>query len=239
MPADTQPTLLALDTATRQATAAVSRGETILAAAGREVTTHSEGLLALIQQVMGEAGVAAGALDGVVCGRGPGSFTGLRIGLATAKGICFAGGIPLVCVSSLVALGRGGGRWLESQGQERDGLVAAVLDARRKEVFCGLFRAGVAVDQEQVLSPEAAGRYLGELGESALLCGDGAVLYREQLPGALAPDGLHTIRAEELALAGLGRVLAGEADELHEAVPQYIRASDAKLPKVPQVRGPS
>lgn len=230
----TEPTILALDTATRQATAAVTRGPVILAEAGREVTTHSEGLLGLIQEVLDEAGVAVTGLDAVACGRGPGSFTGLRIGMATAKGLCLAGGMPLLCVSSLLPLGRGAWRWLVNEGREPTGLTAAVLDARRNEVFCGLFRGGEAAGEERVLSPEGAAAYLAEQGEPTLLCGDGALLYREQLPGELAPPDLHAISAGHLALGALPRLLAGEADDLHTAVPTYIRASDAKLPKIPQ-----
>ncbi len=233
----TDPTLLALDTATRQATVAVTRGETLLAAAGRQVTTHSEGLLILVKEVLEEVSLEVRALDGVVCGRGPGSFTGLRIGLATAKGLCLAADLPLLCVSSLLPLGRGAWRWLLAEERDPDLLVAAVLDARRKEVFCGLYRQGQEVEPEAVLSPEGAAELLAARGEPILLCGDGAELYRDLLPGELAPEQLHQIHAEHLAFAALPRLAAGDTDDLHEAVPKYIRASDAKLPKIPQTSG--
>lgn len=99
-----EPTILALDTATRRATVAVSRGQTILAEANRDVTTHSEGLIFLIEEALGAAELNIQDIDAVACGRGPGSFTGLRIGMATAKGLCFAAKKPLVTVSSLYAL---------------------------------------------------------------------------------------------------------------------------------------
>lgn len=230
------PLLLGLDTATRQATVAVTRGETLLAEASVQVTTHSEGLLKLIQQTLEHAGVdEVGDLSGVICGRGPGSFTGLRIGLATAKGLCLAAGLPLICVSSLLPLGLGAHRWLAQQGEgAAETLVAAVLDARRKEVFCGLFRGGEPQGEERLLSPDGAAAWLGQQGEPTLLVGDGAQLHEDVLPGELAPEALHTIEARHLCQAALPRLLAGDTDDLHDAVPTYLRASDAELPKIPQ-----
>jgi len=246
-----KPVILGLDTATRQATVAITRGEEVLAETGRQVTTHSEGMLQLIHDAVERAGLAGdggvggvgavGGFDAVACGRGPGSFTGLRIGLATAKGLCLATGKPLICVSSLLPLGRGAWRWLSGQeGRDAMALSAAVLDARRNEVFCGLFRSGEPVGEERLLSPEGAAAWLGELDEPVLLCGDGAQLYAQILSGELAPDEeLHTIQARHLCLAALPRLLAGDVDDLDEAVPTYLRASDAKLPKIPQIKAPS
>ena len=232
-----QIVLLGLDTATRQATVAVTRGEQVLAEAAEQVTTHSEGLLLLIQDCLERAGVEGGvdALSGVACGGGPGSFTGLRIGLATAKGLCLATGVPLICVSSLLPLGRGAWCWLQDQpGRDPRALVAAILDARRKEVFCGLYRGGQPVDEERLLSPEGAAAWLGQLDEPPLLVGDGALAYQHVLPGELCPEPLHTIEARHLCLAALPRLLAGDTDDLDEAVPTYLRSSDAKLPAIPQ-----
>lgn len=229
--------VLALDTATRRATVALCEGETILAEHAREVTTHSEGLLALVQRVLDESCLTADRLDGVACGRGPGSFTGLRIGLATAKGLCLAADLPLVCLSSLLPLARAAA---PAAGQRA---VLAVLDARRGEVFSGLFRAGAAAGSEQVWPPEELGRRAPH--EPLVLAGDGALLHRELLlrslgPRAeLAPDGCHRIEARELCLAALPRLAAGEVDDLERAVPLYIRPSDARLPAIPQDRRPA
>ncbi len=236
------PLVLALDTATRQATAAVCRGAQVLAEDAREVTTHSEGLLPLLDEVLRLAGLSVRDLHGVVCGVGPGSFTGLRIGLATAKGLCLAAGLPLVGVSSLLplALACGGGedRW-----------VAAVLDARRGEVFCEVYRGAAPAGAVGGGLPEALGPTLlarpedlpGRLtalcGAAPLvLAGDGALRYEELLLprlGAgcrLAPPGGHEIRARYLAQAAGPRLAAGEADDLQELVPRYVRAADARLP---------
>lgn len=115
--------LLALDTSTRSATVALTIGDEIAAERQREVTTHSEGLLALIDDVLRDGGVPVGDLDGIVCGSGPGSFTGLRIGMATAKGLCFATGKRLYCVESMTALALG--------ARDLAPLTLTVLDAGR------------------------------------------------------------------------------------------------------------
>lgn len=233
------PTLLCLDTATRCASVALCRGEAVLAEAEGLVTTHSEGLMAQIDAVLREAGVAARDVTAVVCGLGPGSFTGLRIGLATAKGLCFAAGRPLIGLSSLLPLGLAARAFLDGEGLLPDLLVAAVLDARRTQVFCGLFRGGEPASPEVVCSPEALPAHLRTRvapDEPLLLVGDGAHLYAEGLLPALGPlarlgpPALSTIHARYLGLAALPRVAAAEFDDVMETVPRYLRDADARLP---------
>lgn len=232
--------VLALDTATSRATVAVCQGERVLAEDAREVTTHSEGLLTLIHETLAAAELPLSALDAVVCGRGPGSFTGLRIGMATAKGLCFAAGKPLICASSLQPLAS-----LVEESMEDVGSVAAVLDARRKEVFCGLYQRGQTLQPEFLARPgelvEILAQAMGDdPAEPLVLAGDGAVLYQELLlsglsgRAVLAPDACHQLHARYLARAALPRLAAGDTDDLARAVPLYIRPSDARLPKIPQ-----
>jgi tRNA threonylcarbamoyladenosine biosynthesis protein TsaB len=225
-------TILALDTATRQATVAVCRGSGILAERGREVTTHSEGLLDLIDETLREAGVTVHDLDAIACGRGPGSFTGLRIGMATVKGFCLATGAPLIAISSLLPLAAA---TTEAIG-DLEGPVAAVLDARREEVFVGLYRGLKLVGPEQVLRPEDLPALLPD-DKPTVLAGDGALLYWDRLHellgdrASLAPEGCHEIQARYLCLAALPRLGAADLDDLETAVPLYIRPSDARLPE--------
>jgi tRNA threonylcarbamoyladenosine biosynthesis protein TsaB len=227
--------LLALDTATRHASVAVCEETQVLAEAEQEVTTHSEGLLSLIDGALRRAGLSLSDLDAVVCGRGPGSFTGLRIGLSTAKGLCLAARKPLVCLSSLLPLGAA----VAEARSGSDDLVAAILDARRQEVFLGLFRAGCLLEPESLRRPPDLAADLAARDEPVLLAGDGALLYRDLLQsalgerGALAPEGCHAIHARYLALAALPRLRDGEVDDLAEAVPHYLRPSDARLPDPP------
>ena len=232
--------LLALDTSTRQASVAVCDDDgRPLAHAEQEVTTHSEGLLPMIHLVLAEAGAAVSDLSAVACGRGPGSFTGLRIGMATAKGICLAADLPLICVSSLLPLGAAAA---EASGEQV--LVAAVLDARRKEVFCGLFRGGRNLGDEVLYTPADLVPYLQqEAGDETLvLAGDGALAYHDVLLDGLgdrahlAPEHCHAVQASHMARAAAERLAAGDTDDLLHAEPLYIRSSDAKLPKVAQDR---
>ena len=198
----------------------------------REVNTHSDVLLALVDEALREAGLRVADLDAVVCGRGPGSFTGLRIGLATAKGLCLAGGKKLLCLSSLVPLGRAAAA-VAPAGQ----LCAGVLDARRAEVYYAFFRDGEPLGAEALARPAELAGELGRRGEPVLLAGDGALLYREELLSGgggscrLAPESCHAIRARYLVEAAVPRLEAGEADDLAAVVPTYIRASDARLPQ--------
>jgi tRNA threonylcarbamoyladenosine biosynthesis protein TsaB len=215
--------LLALDTSTRTAGVAVWRDGRVLAERKRVVTTHSESLLEVIDEALAAAAVEPRALDAVACGAGPGSFTGLRIGLATAKGLCFALGRPLILVSSLEALA----------ARAPDGRVCAILDAHKDEVYAGLFSVekGVvrALGEERVLAPEALA---GELrGGGMTLVGDGALRYRALFDAApLDEDGAPGAR--EHARLGAARLAAGERSDLASSAPKYIRLSEAELMKL-------
>ena len=251
--------VLALDTATRRASVALCRGETLLCEGSREVTTHSEGLMPLVEETLERCRVGVQELGAVVCGRGPGSFTGLRIGMATAKGLCLAADVPLYCGSSLQALalsvdalsgdGPGGATasLVAAPGEATASLVVAVLDARRKEVYLGLFDRGEPLMQEVVCEPARVAEHLPQgVGDRPLvLAGDGALAYQEVLLGGLgdratlAPEGCHHVEARHLAGAARARIAAGDADDLGAAVPLYIRSSDARLPAIAQDRRPA
>jgi tRNA threonylcarbamoyladenosine biosynthesis protein TsaB len=219
--------VLALDTATLTASVAVLDDDTLTAADGR-ADTHSEGLLPLIDAVLARAGFGVDALDAIACGAGPGSFTGLRIGLATAKGLCFALGKPLVLVSSLAALAHG------AAGRP----VLAVLDARKREVYAGAFdAAGQPLAAERVLAPDGLAAYAEAAapGQRLLVVGDGALAYPEAAARAGVVDAAAraTPDARAVALLGAARLRAGASDPLLTAAPTYIRASEAEIASVP------
>ena len=218
--------LLAFDTATLLATSAVTDNETVLARRQRQVTTHSEGLLALIDETLRAAETGIAELDAIVCGRGPGSFTGLRIGLATAKGLCLAADKPLLCVSSLVGCAGA------VAGAGHEGPVAVLLDARRDQVYCGLFDRLRLLEPEVLLEPAELRRHLGTR-PSLVVAGDGALRYHAEhfsdLP--LAADACHAIEAEHLAFAARARAAAGDFDDLERVVPTYLRPPDVRAPR--------
>ena len=216
------PVLLALDTSTLQATAALLCGGEILGEVERRVTTHSERLLVAIDDLLRGASLSIDRVDAIACGKGPGSYTGLRIGMSTAKALCWAAGRPLVCVSSLAALA-GNVRGL----RPRPALVVPCIDARRGEVFAGFFGPDGALAPEVVIEPEALRARLA--GEPALLVGDGALTYRAIFAGLdLAPDAAHAVRAREIGRLAMPRLARGDTEDVAAVEPTYLRASDAE-----------
>lgn len=203
--------ILGIDTSTLIAGVALVDGEHVYEARGSS-TGRSADVLVTIDEVCARAQVAPLAIEAVAVGAGPGSFTGLRIGMATAKGIAFATRTQLWAVSSLAALA-----WDAQQP-----LVCAVLDARRAEVFAGIYREGVLVGEERVLAPKDVAAFAGE----AVFAGDAIDVYPELAPLAdrwLAPRTPSGVAVARLALAG------ARVDILTSGTPTYIRPSEAEV----------
>jgi tRNA threonylcarbamoyladenosine biosynthesis protein TsaB len=192
--------LLAFDTATPIATMALVRGEEVLG----ERTSRAATVLADADELLRAARLTTARLQGVVVGTGPGSFTGIRIGLAAARGLQLALGVPVAGVSTLDALAAG--------------LPGAlpVIDAQRREVFT--VSGG---------EPVARGPHELELEPGTVCIGDGAVRYRSQLEamGAeIPPDG----DAVHLPRARLHARLAFDFGDADLVAPIYVRAPDAE-----------
>jgi tRNA threonylcarbamoyladenosine biosynthesis protein TsaB len=220
--------LLALDTATLFASVAALEGERVVATRSERVTTHSDRLLTLVAETLGEAGWTPRDIEAVACGAGPGSFTGLRIGLATAKGLCLAHQRPLVLVSSLAALAARG-----------RGATLAVLDAHKGELYAGEFfvdENGVPTptDDEETIAPAALRARLEARGGAPLaVVGDGLLRAPELLsvPGVTRVDDMPAPQATDVGRLAAQRLARGESDPLVEAAPRYIRPSEAELMK--------
>jgi tRNA threonylcarbamoyladenosine biosynthesis protein TsaB len=235
--------LLAIDTATPATVAGV------LLADGRVVEArddppagsrgeHASRLLPLIERALEEAGVTWDELERIVVGVGPGGFTGLRIGIATARALAQARGLPLVPVSSLAALasGAGGARAAEAgearaagAGEARAPLTAAVIDARRGEVFAGVWEGDRERLAPAALAPTALAERLRALEAPVQAVGDGAVRFRQELEatGVVVPaDGSAVHRIAAAPLCRLGA--AGKPAERDRLLPDYRREPDAK-----------
>jgi tRNA threonylcarbamoyladenosine biosynthesis protein TsaB len=207
--------VLALDTALSATSAAVVDGVRVLAARSDPMERgHQERLAGLVRDVMATAGVPYHALDRIGVTVGPGSFTGLRVGLAFAKGLSVALGAPCVGVGSLEALAAS----VPSQG-----LVAAVVDARRGQMYLQLFRAGAALAAPQALTLDDAEARIAPMAADAPLTvvGSGASLLAPQ-PGLLVEERRF---CDPVALA---RLAAAAPEPIARPEPLYLRAPDAK-----------
>jgi len=222
--------VLGMDTATADAVVGVARGGEILRDAAVEPDAdgrprHSRVLLAEVERCAEAAG-GWSAVDRIAVGTGPGSYTGLRIGIATARGLAQARGLPLAGVSSLAALAHGMAGHPEAIARR----LLPVLDARRGQVFAALYeRDGVEVWEPLVADPASLAGRLGELEASPLAAGDGAVRFRAELEAAgvtVAPseDPVHRIYAQDVCALGESTAEA-PPDQIE---PVYLRPPDAK-----------
>jgi tRNA threonylcarbamoyladenosine biosynthesis protein TsaB len=222
--------ILYVDTCGATASVAVGDGDRVAAettlAVDRRLSTR---LLAVIDALLGETGMSAGDLDAYGVTRGPGSFTGVRVGMATVKGMALAAGKPVVGVSSLVLVAAN----LPFARHQ----VCALLDARKKEVYAGLFActgAPAPVAPEWVVPPETL---CERITEPTLFVGDGATAYRQLIEGrcgsraSFAPFPCSFPRAANgILLARLG-FERGEALPSSRLTPVYIRPSEAEVNK--------
>ena len=227
--------ILALDTATLTASVALAddRGRA-LASGAAAVRTHSEQLLPLLDQLLAGLGASMRDVRAIACGAGPGSFTGLRIGLATAKGLAFATGAPLYLVSSLEALVHAA----LAAGAARDALLVPCVDARKREVFLGFHRAGRQVAPEMVCTPERMASSIAEIAARehapVVLFGEGAQRYREHAAVAapIRDDLPATPPATSIAaLAHARRATDPAGDPVASAAPTYIRPPEITPPR--------
>jgi tRNA threonylcarbamoyladenosine biosynthesis protein TsaB len=197
--------------------------------------THSERLLPAIDRLLLDVGVGLDALGGVAVSIGPGSFTGLRIGLGTVKGLAYATALPVVGVPTLEALA-----WNVPFVREQ---VCAVLDARKQEVYAALFRYQdgelLRVMEDTALSPESL---CAKIRRTTLMVGDGVCAYGELFRRVLGdrmripPPVNRGPRPACVAALGRQRLVRGERDPADSLVPRYLRPSEAELRRHTQGR---
>ncbi len=217
--------VLGIDTSTMTGGVALLRDDELVGESVLNIrTTHSERLLPALERLLADGGIGVKAINLLSVVTGPGSFTGLRIGVATAKGLSYALGIPSVGVTTLEGYG-----W---QFSFFPGTVLALVDARREHVFWQAFRHGVAVSDpsygplQDVLS---WCRPSEELEKPVLFVGDGAVNYSEQIGASAvvsAAQGL--LRPSAVAHLGYTRFIAGEQSDAFTLNPTYMRQTEAE-----------
>jgi tRNA threonylcarbamoyladenosine biosynthesis protein TsaB len=227
--------LLALDTSTvRTSVALLVAGQPVAEAAAAVGVHTAECLLPTLDTVLREAGVALEAVDAFAVTLGPGSFTGLRIGLATLKGFALGTARPAVGISSLAALA--------AAAPAGAGPVLATLDARRGELYAGAFAdPGVRVADvlpEGLFAPEQlAGRFgaCRVVGEGAQVCGEALA---RALPAAVFCEGDPWPHARDVARLAWQALGAGEGSDPAALAPRYVRRAQAEVVRTGEATEP-
>jgi len=212
--------VLAIDTSTETLALAAARGEVWASLCLRRGLQHSSGLLPLAAGLLAELGMSAADLELLICARGPGSFTGIRIGLATAMGISHGRGVPLVGVSTLDAIAL---PWVS-----RDGDVYAVLDARKGKYYTALYRHGERQGAYRDVSPGELEQLLAD-ADRPLLAGPDA----PRIGGLLGDTGQRVSSSDFLDPRSLLRIGMKQFEEKGEdpstLQPLYLRKSEAEI----------
>lgn len=222
--------ILAVDTATYTGSVALLEDDQVAAEWSlQSAQTHNRRLLQAIDLLLRQTGWDIGAIDAFAVTVGPGSFTGLRIGMSTVKALAWSLAKPFVGVSSLDALA-GALPYAHMP-------VCPILDARKKEVYFATYRStanGGQIRQSPYIAA-APEQLVEHLTETTIVCGDGWLLYRESLLPALAgvaieaPAPFHLIRASFVGALARQKLLAGETDDPLTSAPLYVRPSEAEL----------
>ncbi|HBB98230.1 MAG TPA: tRNA (adenosine(37)-N6)-threonylcarbamoyltransferase complex dimerization subunit type 1 TsaB [Blastocatellia bacterium] len=220
----TEPVILAIETATRSGGVAVARGEQVLAArAGEATVSHSMNLIEMIEETLQEAGVKLSEVDLFAVAEGPGSFTGLRIGLATVKAFAAHLNRKVAGVSTLAAVAHASGA---------TGEIIALLPAGRGEVFAQRLSVDegnvAAMDQARHLSPSAVTEQYGEI-ERLTFAGEGARIFTPPgNPNWIVMDDSRNL-APSIALLGFVNYREGKSVAPEDLRAVYVRASDAEI----------
>ena len=177
--------ILLIETATDVCSVAVSEGNEILSSGHiTEARSQASQLTPLIQDTVSRAGMRIQDLAAVAVSSGPGSYTGLRVGVSTAKGICFGAGIPLIGIETLTAIAYGAIRTGAAQEDPEGTVIIPMIDARRMEVYTALYDSSaqrISDTEAVVLAPDTFSGTLAEY-RRAVFTGDGATKYESMIP---------------------------------------------------------
>lgn len=220
--------ILALESSAKAASVALCRDGVLIAKSQQcSGLTHSCTLLPMAEQMLKNTDTKLADVDAIAVARGPGSFTGVRIGVSTAKGLAWGAQKPAIGVSTLEAMAYHG------LAAGEGALVCAAMDARRSQIYNALFeiRGGkpVRLCEDRAISLAELGEELGKMQKSVFLVGDGAQLCYNTcldmgIPAVLAPDNLVSQSAWGVAMAAFGQTPV-PAEEL---LPVYLRLSQAE-----------
>lgn len=222
--------ILAFETSAKAASAAILEDGRLLGEYTQNSgQTHSRTVMKMAEDLLRNCDLSAAEVDAVACAAGPGSFTGVRIGVAAAKGFAWGRQLPCYGVSTLEAMARG--------VAVTDGVYCAAMDARRDQVYTALFQMERGcfsrLTEDLAISVEELGQLLKNYEKHKMLVGDGAALCYNKLSMSdpylcLLPEHLRMQRAAGVALLAWDRIQAGERPTGGELVPNYLRLSQAE-----------
>ena len=222
--------ILALETSAKSVSCAVVEDGAPLASAYQCTgLTHSRTLLPMVDAMLKNADLTIDDMDAIAIAAGPGSFTGLRIGIAAVKGLAWAADKPCLGISTLEAMAE--------NIAHLSGLVVGAMDARRAQVYNAIFEAAAGelrrLTEDRAISIEELYADLAKIDKKIILVGDGAALcyttLSERLPGlCLMPEHLRQQRASGVALAAWAMYQRGECADAAALRPNYIRLSQAE-----------
>ena len=222
--------ILAFETSAKAASVALAQDGQLLAESYQNTgLTHSQTLMSMAENLLHTCGCTPQDIDAVAVAAGPGSFTGVRIGVAAAKGFAWARELPCYGVSTLEAMALNLGI--------HQGYILPVMDARRSQVYTALFHADCGnytrIREDRAISLQELGEDVQTLSEPIFLIGDGSLLcyntLLEAVPNLVCPPEhrMHQ-RAAGVALAAFQKIAAGEAGDGAALTPNYLRLSQAE-----------
>jgi tRNA threonylcarbamoyladenosine biosynthesis protein TsaB len=224
---DVMSLLLVIDTALEKAHVALVQSTGLLAFRVNPITQqHASFVQTAIADICQETNIQLEQLTGVVVVNGPGSYTGLRVGLSSAKGICYALDIPLYTLSTLQVMAAGSLKCAQQQGLTIDDntLLCPMIDARRMEVFTSLYKPDLSLAKEPVaLIADENSLLAWAAGAAVIYSGNGVNKLAPLLPPGCTIQTTGSYDADDLASLALGVVRGGEAVNLAYAEPFYLK----------------
>ena len=227
--------ILNIETATQHCSVGVSRhGKMLAIRESSEKNIHASKVTVFTQEVCSEANISMKDLDAVAVSMGPGSYTGLRIGVSTAKGFCYALDIPLIAVPTLQSMALGA----MSATDDKNALLCPMIDARRMEVYTALFdykNKEVRKTEALIIDESSFDKELA--GNSIYYFGDGA----DKCRVVLDPKGMHFLEGIHPSASGIAiiadkKFISGEFENLAYFEPYYLKDFVAGKPKVKGLR---
>ena len=222
--------ILAFETSAKAASVALLEEGKLLGESYQNTgLTHSQTIMVMAEDLLKQCGKTVADLTAVAVANGPGSFTGIRIGVAAAKGFAWGAELPCCGASTLEAMALSLGVW--------QGYVCPVMDARRSQVYNALFHVDCGkytkIREDRAISLQELGADIQNLREPIFLVGDGSILcyntLSENVPSlVLPPEHRMHQRASGVALAAMRMITAGEKADGAELTPNYLRLSQAE-----------